>query len=73
VNSTAKDKPTGEQPIIFLPGVMGSKINCGPRELWPNLSLISRPDLPAMTLQADGVTNVAGSCSSSAAATGDVS
>src|SRR4051795_5056720 len=41
-------------PVVFVPGFLGTDINCGARQLWPNAPF---PDPLAMRLAADGLTN----------------
>jgi pimeloyl-ACP methyl ester carboxylesterase len=41
-------------PVVFVPGFLGTDINCGARELWPNAP---SPDPLGMRLAADGLTN----------------
>jgi hypothetical protein len=48
-------------PIIFLHGFLGSRVICSGEEAWPGGPL--RPDLPAMRLAPDGVSDLAGRCS----------
>jgi hypothetical protein len=68
----ANDLPPGVQPtgcpIIFVPGILGSVIQCGGEALWPHLP---RARLTDMLLKPDGKTNVgaAGSCNAGASST----
>ena len=43
--------------MIFLPGFLGSRIQCGAKEEWPSLPF---PNLTPMNLNADGVTDAGG-------------
>jgi pimeloyl-ACP methyl ester carboxylesterase len=54
--------PTG-CPIIFIPGFLGSRLNCSTGEVWTN---IPNPDFKDQPLQSDGITNsgAPGSCAS---------
>ncbi len=51
-------------PIVFIHGFLGSRINCGTSELWPNIHLVppSGPDFPQMLLAEDGVSTAPGAC-----------
>lgn len=48
-------------PIILIPGFLGSKMVCGASELWPNLPLPG-PDFLDMRLGPDGVSNLVPGC-----------
>ena len=50
---SALDVQPQDLPVIFLPGVLGSRITCGSSEEWPSLPF---PDLTPMNLGLDGVT-----------------
>ena len=41
-------------PVIFVPGFLGSRIDCGGSTLWPDVPF---PDLVGMRLSADGLSN----------------
>lgn len=41
-------------PVIFVPGFLGSRIDCGGSTLWPDVPF---PDLEQMDLTADGLAN----------------
>lgn len=60
-NTSTVAIPNGKQPIIFVHGVMGSKLSCGSDNVWPNVAL---PEYGEFHLRDDGVTNAPGSCSS---------
>src|SRR5262249_42281838 len=50
-------------PIILIPGFLGSRIQCGTTELWPNLlPPLSLPDFLNMQLDSDGISNLPGTC-----------
>jgi hypothetical protein len=50
----AFDVQAQELPVIFLPGFLGTRIQCGAKEEWPSIPF---PDLLPMSLNADGVTD----------------
>ena len=54
-------------PVVFIHGFLGSRINCGASELWPNIHVIppSRPNFPQMLLAADGISPAPGACAAS--------
>lgn len=54
VNPFAADVQPQELPVLFLPGFLGSEIECGGEPAWPALP---RPRTLAMRLQADGAAN----------------
>ncbi len=51
---TNSHEPTG-CPIIFIPGILGSRITCGTEEIYPN---IPNPKFSEMELTTDGETNL---------------
>jgi pimeloyl-ACP methyl ester carboxylesterase len=55
-------KPPTRCPVIFIPGFLGSRLECASGEVWTN---IPNPDFGDMGLLPDGKTNsgAAGSCS----------
>ncbi len=50
-------KPPTGCPIIFIPGFLGSRLQCSSGETWTN---IPSPDWADMRLQSDGATNFSG-------------
>jgi hypothetical protein len=42
------------QPVIFVPGIMGSKLYCGDDEIWPDFRFGRGIDYAAMRLSTDG-------------------
>ena len=64
---TTDDEPGWEPrvppPVIFLHGILGSKLLCGGDELFPNEVLgVPAPKLGRMLIEADGITDAPGSC-----------
>jgi pimeloyl-ACP methyl ester carboxylesterase len=57
-------KPPTHCPIVFIPGFLGSRLQCSTGEVWTN---IPNPDFKDMPLQTNGVANsgAPGSCSDS--------
>jgi pimeloyl-ACP methyl ester carboxylesterase len=51
--------PAPAEPIIFLPGFLGSRMVCAGSEAWPNPPL---PQVLAMRLAPDGVSDLEGPC-----------
>jgi pimeloyl-ACP methyl ester carboxylesterase len=66
-NQTTAPVANGLQPIVVVPGVMGSILECGTDEVFPNGFF---PEFEQFMLKSDGLTNQAGSCSSRVAANG---
>lgn len=57
-------QPLPGPPIVFLHGFLGSEIDCGANQLWPDVP----PDFDLMELATDGVSPAPGAC---AATVGD--
>ena len=53
---SALDIQPQELPVIFLPGFLGTRITCGPKEKWFSLPL----DLLSMSLDSNGATDPGG-------------
>ena len=47
-------------PIVFIHGFLGSRIDCGSAELWPNIP--PGPDFDNMRLASDGASNAPATC-----------